>query len=100
MNELIGGRFKVLETISSGRAYKAFDTDGRRTVFLKRWEAGDASFEDESANLKMLDSPHAPELICAFEDETGRYLAEEWLEGETLEAVRVRLISKRTTKKR
>ncbi|MBO5077029.1 MAG: hypothetical protein J5584_05490 [Clostridia bacterium] len=87
MNELIGGRFKVLETISSGRAYKAFDTDGRRTVFLKRWEAGDASFEDESANLKMLDSPHAPELICAFEDETGRYLAEEWLEGETLEAV-------------
>ena len=87
MDEVIGGRFKVTDTLCGGRAYKAFDTDGRRQVFLKRWEPGDASFEDETAILKALDSPHAPELICTFEDETGRYLAEEWLEGETVEAL-------------
>lgn len=87
MEELIGGRFKVLETLSEGRAYKAFDPDGRRQVFVKRWETGDASFRDETENLKALNSPHAPEFICAFEDESGSYVAEEWLEGETVEAL-------------
>ena len=87
MDEMIGGRFKVLDTVCGGRAYKAFDRDGRKEVFLKRWEPGDASFEDETTNLKALDSPHAPEFICTIRDESGWYLAEEWLEGETLEAL-------------
>ena len=81
----LSDRFNILEELSPGRAFRAYDSASRKQVFLKRWEPGDEAFCDEVTNLSSLDSPHAPAFICSYEDGTGRYLAEEWIDGVALD---------------
>ena len=53
---------------------------------LKKWQAADPFGQQEAALLSALSHTGLPQLICSFEDKGCRYLAEEWIEGETLEA--------------
>ena len=84
MCEQIWNRFTVRETLCTHRAYRAYDEGGKREVFLKCWREDDERASNEIAMLTGIDSPYTPQFICTFEEEGVRYLAEEWIPGETL----------------
>ena len=84
MENIVGGRFNIVEILSRDRAFRAFDTQDRRQVFIKRFRADDASFEYEKRNLNSIVSPHIAKFDCAFEEEGGKYIVTEWISGISL----------------
>lgn len=86
MNDKIGSRFVVRETICFNRAYRALDEATGKDVFLKCWSETDSAAVWEISMLTGIDSPYTPKFICSFSEAGKKYLAEEWIEGETLDA--------------
>lgn len=85
--KVICDRFEIAETISQDRAYRAFDRATGKDVFLKCWRKGDSSAADEISMLTVIDSPYAPGFIASFQEEDFQYLAEEWIEGVSLDVI-------------
>lgn len=79
-------RFVIQETLTEDKVYRAADLARGNSVLLKKWQAADPFGQQEAALLSALSHTGLPQLICSFEDKGCRYLAEEWIEGETLEA--------------
>lgn len=84
MSKQIWNRFTVREILCANRAYRAYDEGSRCEVFLKCWREGDMGANHEITMLTGVDSPYTPKFICSFEEDGYRYLAEEWIPGETL----------------
>ena len=84
MCDQICNRFTVRETLCTNRAFRAYDAASGQEVFLKCWQEGDERAGEEISMLTGIDSPYAPKFICTFEENGYRYLAEEWIPGETL----------------
>lgn len=78
-------RYKILDTVCEGRAYKAFDREQMMQVFLKRWDPGDGCFDAELQNLSRLDNPYFPKLLNSFENGEGRFIVTRWIDGTALD---------------
>ncbi|MBP5781707.1 MAG: hypothetical protein J6X34_10815, partial [Clostridia bacterium] len=83
MEKIAGGKYNIAETLSENRAFRVIDMHARQ-YFLKRFEPGDESFDDEKRNLEAAICPYVPTLIETFEDESGRYIVTEWIGGMTV----------------
>ncbi len=84
MSDLLGDRFAVREILCTNRAFQAWDEASRKDVFLKVWSETEGQAQNEIAMITGIDSPYTPKFICSFSQEGKRYLAEEWIDGETL----------------
>jgi eukaryotic-like serine/threonine-protein kinase len=93
MNVLRVGRYRVLERLgrgASGDVYLAEDTVVRRKVALKLLRNGDAddrqvrSFERETRCASLLNHPNVVTLFDVGIVDDLRYIASEYVEGETL----------------
>ena len=71
--------------LNKNKTTMAKDTATGRNVCIKRWERGDFGAVNEIAVLTSLSCKGVPDFICSFEDDTNKYMAEEWIEGCTLE---------------
>ncbi len=80
-----GGRFRTEAEIRAGRAYRCVDERDGKAVFVKRWAPGDDAFQRERDNIVRIRDRHFPKFVASWEDESGSYLAEEWLSGIDLE---------------
>ena len=81
MNDVLNGRFSIIEIISEDRLYKTVDTATGSLVAVKKWKSGDQSYEKELSALTSFRHPSVPCFICNFEEEGCQYIAEEWLDG-------------------
>ena len=80
MEGFTGGKYNIVETLSENRAFRVIDMN-KHQYFLKRFEPGDVSYDDEKRNLGSVVCPYVPALIESFEDENGRYIVTEWISG-------------------
>ncbi len=85
MKFLSDGKYQITGELLPERAFRAHDAESGKTVFIKRWPPGDPAWKNETEMLKNNINVHVPRLLDTFEDENGSYLAEEWIDGETLE---------------
>lgn len=81
MGDILGGRFSIVEIISEGRLYKTVDTATGGFAAVKRWISEDSFYERELSALSSIAHSDVPRIICSFEDDNGKYIAEEWLDG-------------------
>lgn len=81
MNDVLNGRFSIIEIISEDRLYKTVDTATGSFAAVKKWKPGDIFYEKELSALMSFDHASVPRFICSFEEEGWRYIAEEWLDG-------------------
>ena len=89
--------FELLERVatgSTGVVWKARHIELGRIVAIKelslalrRDAPGLERFRSEAARLAELDDEHIVKIYEYLEDETAAYIIEEWIDGETLEAV-------------
>ncbi len=79
-----GGKYNIVETICSERAFRGIDTSVNRQVFIKKFKPDDEAFENEKRSLTSVTSPHVPEFIDEYSDENGKYIVTEWIPGLTL----------------
>lgn len=84
MHDVVHERFKYA-FLNKDKTTMAKDTATGRNVCIKRWKRGDFGAVNEIAVLTSLSCKGVPGFICSFEDEENKYLAEEWIEGCTLE---------------
>ena len=84
MHDVVHERFKYA-FLNKNKTTMAKDTATGRNVCIKRWKRGDFGAVNEIAVLTSLSCKGVPGFICSFEDEENKYLAEEWIEGCTLE---------------
>lgn len=84
MHDVAHGRFEYA-FLNKNKTAMAKDTATGRNVCIKRWERGDLGAVNEIAVLTSVSCKGVPGFICSFEDEESRYMAEEWIEGITLE---------------
>ena len=70
MEGFTGGKYNIVETLSENRAFRVIDMN-KHQYFLKRFEPGDVSYDDEKRNLGSVVCPYVPALIESFEDESG-----------------------------
>ena len=82
MNDVLNGRFTIIETVSEDRLYKAVDTATGQMAAVKKWVNGDSYFEAELEALTSLKHLNVPQIICSFEEDGCKYIAEKWLDGE------------------
>ena len=84
MNDVLNGRFLIMEAVSENRLYKAVDTATGKLTAIKKWIEDDGFYRAEVDALTSLKHPDIPQIICTFEEEGCKYIAEEWLEGHAL----------------
>ena len=93
MNVLKVGRYRMLELLgdgASGSVYLAEDTVIRRKVALKLFRPHEAderalrNFEREAQCASLLNHPNIVTLFDAGVEDDVRYIASEYIEGETL----------------
>ena len=66
MNDVLNGRFSIIEIISEDRLYKTVDTATGSLVAVKKWKSGDQSYEKELSALTSFRHPSVPCFICNF----------------------------------
>ena len=81
MKDILNGRFSILETITENRLYKAVDTATGKMAAVKKWINEDGYYEAELNALKKFKHLNIPQIICSFEEDGEKYIAEEWLDG-------------------
>src|SRR5438094_346576 len=93
VNVLKVGRYRMLELLgdgASGSVYLAEDTVIRRKVALKLFRHQDAdaralrNFEREAQCASLLNHPNIVTLFDVGVEDEVRYIASEYIEGETL----------------
>ena len=87
MKDVINGRFSIIETVMENRLYKAVDTATGNMAAIKKWVNEDSYYKAEVEALTSLKHLHVPQVICTFEEDGCKYLAEEWLEGHLLKRI-------------
>lgn len=87
MKDVLNGRFSIIETVSENRLYKAVDTATGNMAAVKKWVNEDGFYEAEVEALISLKHLNVPQIICAFEEDGCKYVAEEWLEGTLLKRI-------------
>lgn len=85
MREWMNGRFTEKEIIIEDRAYKVSDSATGRDAFLKEWPEDSSRANNEITVITGTDSPYMPGFICSFSENGRKYVAEEWVDGITLE---------------
>lgn len=81
MKDVLNDRFEIIEIVLENRLYKAVDTVTGSFAAVKKWVNEDSFYEAEFEALNMLKHLNVPQIICAFEEDGCKYLAEEWLDG-------------------
>lgn len=84
MHDVAHGRFEYA-FLNKNKTTMAKDTATGRNVCIKRWERGDLGAVNEIAVLTSVSCKGVPGFICSFEDDESKYMAEEWIDGVTLE---------------
>ncbi|MDX6287913.1 MAG: eukaryotic-like serine/threonine-protein kinase [Frankiales bacterium] len=91
------GPYDVLETVaigSTGTVYRALQRDLNRTVAIKQLSPALLAvpgvierFRSEAQMLAALDDPHVVAVYDYVEDDSGAWIAEEWVTGLSLRAL-------------
>ncbi len=89
MGDVLNGRYSVIEIISEDRLYKAMDTATGSFVAVKKWKSKDQSFNNELSALMSVTHPAIPRFADCFYIDGYSYIAEEWIEGDTLASAAV-----------
>lgn len=84
MHDVMHRRFEYA-FLNKNKINKANDTATGHQVCIKRWERGDIDAVNEIAVLTSIKSKGVPSFICSFEDENGKYMVTDWIDGVTLE---------------
>ena len=87
MKDVLNGRFSIIETVSENRLYKAVDTATGNMAAVKKWVNEDSYYKAEVEALTSLKHLNVPQIICTFEEDGCKYIAEEWLEGDLLKRI-------------
>lgn len=81
MNDVLNGRFTIIETISENRLFKTVDTATGCFAAVKKWSSDDVTYESELCALSSIIHASVPQFIAAFEESGSKYIAETWIEG-------------------
>lgn len=91
-NDLIQGRYRIMEVLATGGAsvvYRAWDETAPRLVAVKQCRLADAHLADrrfarEAALLRQLRHPALPEYVDYFTTDEGGFLVMEFVPGDDL----------------
>ena len=101
MDEIVGGRYKLIERLARGSMSDVYLAEDIRlnktwavkklytTTYDKTYNIRHAALLSEANILKRLDHPNLPRIVDIFEEDSNLYITIDFIEGETLEKIMV-----------